>query len=140
MSLVKFSNRHVHRGKRVHWGRAEQDGLPYRGAFAPMYTQEEFEERVVRVGDPHAETYDLSQPDQKVEYLGVMDGIVNGWFQCLFVERWHDAVNPFGWVRIEWIEYFLEDGHPTPFLQPGMMELAHGHQTNGFPVPLLPPP
>lgn len=123
----------MHRGKKLHWGRAGEDGLPYRGAFAPLYTQDEFDERVQRVGDPHAETFDLSAQDQKTAYLNVIDGIVNGWFQCLYAKRWELPDNPYGLVRIEWVEYFLEDGHPVPYLAPGTMELAN----NGHP-PLLP--
>src|SRR4029077_2242835 len=68
ISLAKFSNRHIHRGKRLHWARAEEDGLPYRGAFAPMMTSDEFEERTVKVADPHAETFDLSKAEHKAVY------------------------------------------------------------------------
>lgn len=128
MSLVKFTNRHLHRGKKLHWGRADQDGLPYRGAFAPQYTADEFEDRVVRVADPQCEVFDLSDPEQKQAYLQVIDGVVNGWFQCLFVNRRGSRKDPRRvYVHIEWVEYFLEDGHPTPFLSPGTMELANGH-------------
>lgn len=125
MSLAKFSNRHVHRGKKIHWSRAAVDGLPYRGAFAPMYTQDEFEEKVVKVGDPHAETFDMRDPDSKTAYLNVLDGIVNGWFQCLYIRRWETDANIDGFARIEWVEFFLEDGNPAPFMSPGTMELAH---------------
>lgn len=138
MSLAKFTNRQVHRGKRLHWGRADEDGLPYRGAFAPMMTGEEFEERTVKVADPHAETFDLSRPEHKASYLNVMDGIANGWFQCLYVRRWETDSNIDGYVRIEWVEYFLEDGHRTPYVTHSMMELAHGQQSLG--LPLLPSP
>lgn len=136
MSLAKFSNRHVHRGKRLHWARAEEDGLPYRGAYAPMMTETEFEERVVKVADPHAETFDLSREEHKLAYLEVLDGVANGWFQCLYVERWHTEANVNGFVRIEWVEYFLEDGTRTPYVTHSMMELAHGQQSLG--LPLLP--
>jgi hypothetical protein len=129
MSLVKFTNRSVHRGKKLHWGRSAQDGLPYRGAFAPMLTEEEHEDRLVRVGDPQHEVFDLSDPDQKAAYLQVVDGIINGWFKCLYRRMLTSKKNPKkAYVRIEWVEYFMEDGHPTPYMSPGMMELANGNQ------------
>jgi hypothetical protein len=129
VSLVKFTNRKVHRGKKLHWGRVQRDGLPYRGAFPPMYTEEEFEQAVVRVGDPQAETFKLDDRDQHQAFLQVLDGIVNGWFQCLFIERYRSPKKPTEWyAHVEWVEYFLEDGHPTPYLSNGTMELASGQQ------------
>ncbi len=133
MSLAKFSNRRVHRGKKLFWGRSSEDGLPYRGPFAPSYTQEEFEDRTAKVGDPHAETFDLSKKEHKAVYLQVLDGIVNGWFQCLYVKRWETKDNVDGFARIEWVEFFLEDGHATPYMSPGVMELANNVKLLGGP-------
>jgi hypothetical protein len=138
MSLVKFSNRHIHNGKRLHWARAEEDGLPFRGSFAPVYTQEEFENRVVKVGDPHAETFDLSNQEQKALYLSVLDGIVNGWFQLLHIDRWKTDTNVYGFVWVEWVEFFLEDGHATPYMSQNLMETTHGPASIG--LPLFPEP
>ncbi len=125
MSLVKFTNRHVHRGQRMYWGRASEDGLPYRGAAPPSLTQDEAETRLHRVGDPFEETYDLSKPEEKADWLGVMDGIINHWFQCLFIRRWETPSNPHGYVRCAWAEYCLEDGTPVQLMNPALMELAH---------------
>lgn len=134
MSLVKFSNRTIHRGKRIHWGRASEDAAPYRGAFAPSYTQDEHETKLVRVADPQAEVFDLADPEQKAAYLLVLDGCVNGWYQCLYRKRIFDRKNPKrAFMHIEWVEYFMEDGHPTPYMTPGMMELGNGNSA------LLPP-
>jgi hypothetical protein len=124
-SLSKFANRQVHRGQRLHWGRADEDGLPYRGASPPSYTQDEAAERFRKIGDPFAETFDLSKAEDKRAYLDVMDGIINLWFRCIFVDRWQTPENIHGYVRIEWAEYVMEDGSPAPYMNPAMMEAAH---------------
>jgi hypothetical protein len=135
MSVSKFFNRHVYRGKRLHWHRSSEDGLPYRGEAAPMYTQDEFEERVVRVADPRSEVFDLSDERQKALYLEVLDGITNGWFQCLHRQfHYPDRRNPRQvFVHLEWVEYFMEDGHPVQYLSPGVMELASNGRSHGLP-------
>lgn len=117
---------------KLFFGRVSEDGAPYRGPAPPMYTDEEYEARVVRVGEPHAETFDLSDPKQTEKYLNVLNGCVNGAFQCLFVERYRSPKNPRRWyARIEWVEFYMEDGTPAPFMPPGMME-QNGGQANFF--------
>lgn len=123
------------RRKKLFFGRAGEDGAPYRGTSPPIYTDEEYEARVSRVGEPHAETFDLSDPAQKDLYLNVLNGCVNGAFQCLFIKRYCSRKDPKRWyARIEWVEFFMEDSTPVPFMSPGMMELSGGH-TNfpGYP-------
>ncbi len=135
MSLAKFYNRdQTPDGEKLHWGRAGRDGLPFRGEHAPMYTDEEFEAKVHKVADPKADTFDLSDPAEKKRYLDVVDGIVNGWFQGLFIQRWRSKKNERRvFVHVEWVEYFLEDGHRTRFLSPGQMELTRGQPSgSGF--------
>jgi hypothetical protein len=124
MSLVKFSNRTQHNGQRIHWGRSGEDGLPFRGQQAPMYTQEEWEEKTVKVADPHNGHFDTSDPEQNKKYLEVLDGITNGWFQCIYIKRQYDPEQKM--VYVEWVEYFLEDGNRAPFMTAGQMELLNG--------------
>jgi len=88
-SLIKFTNRTDGNGRgKVYWGRADRDGLPFRGAAAPTYTEDEFQDRVVRVADPKNGTFDTGDEEQNKQYLAVLDGIANGWFQLIHIDRW----------------------------------------------------
>ena len=76
-SLLKFmsDNDGGERGQ-LHWGRAGIDGAPFRGPVSSL-TEEEYNARVTRVGDPKNGIFDLTDPDQNKAYLLVMDKIVN---------------------------------------------------------------
>jgi|TARA_Y100000385_G_C13059312_1_gene623534 hypothetical protein len=118
-SLVKFTNQKDGNGRgNLYWNRADLDGLPFRGHTPPSFRSEEFEERVVRVADPKNGTFYTGDEEQNKDYLKVMDGITNGWYHMLFIERWREEGDKNHHVYVEWVEYFLEDGNPTPF-QPG---------------------
>lgn len=112
MSVLKFmSHRHDGNGRGgVFWNRAEQDGLPFRGLQPNFLREEEYDERVIRVADPKNATFNTGDPQQNAAYLQVLDGLTNGWFQLLFIERWREAGEKHFWVYIEWVERFLEDG------------------------------
>lgn len=112
-SLAKFSNRRSHGGQQLHWGRAGQDGAPFRGAL-PHLTEEEYEQRVIRVGDPKLAFFDVTKEDAIKAYLDVVDGIVNHWFELVFVQRFWKMDPPTHYV--EWIEYFYEDGARAPYV------------------------
>lgn len=119
-SLVKFTNRKDGNGRgQLFWGRADVDGLPFRGQMAPSMRQEEFEERVVRVADPKNGTFYTGDENENAEYLKVMDGVANGWFHLVYIDRWREEGDKKHHIYIEWVEYYLEDGKPTPFAQPG---------------------
>lgn len=127
MSLVRFMNRTTDAGGQpLHWGRAALDGAPFRGP-APMLMGEEYEDRVVRVADPHAEEFDTADAGQKAEYLKVLDGAANQWFQIMYIKRpgEFDASRP-RVAYVEWLEYYMEDGSRTPFMSPGVMEVHGG--------------
>jgi hypothetical protein len=124
-SLVKFANRTDGNGRgKLHWGRAGKDGLPFRGDVVPSYTDAEFEERLVRVADPKNGTFDTGNEEENKEYLKVLDGVSNGWFQLIFIERWRDEGQKNHTVYIEWLEYFMEDGSRAPALTAG--EISYG--------------
>jgi len=124
-SLVKFRNQ-IDGGNRgmLFWGRAVVDGLPFRGPQAPMLRQEEYEARVVRVADPQNGTFKTWVQGENDAYRKVMDMILNGWAQCIFVERWRDAETDRHVVYIEWAQYYMEDGAPTSLQSP--QELSYG--------------
>lgn len=118
-SLVKFTSRKDGNGRgELFWGRAGVDGLPFRGQAAPSYREEEYDERVVRVADPKNGTFYTGDEEQNKAYLKIMDGITNGWFQMIFIDRWRDEGDTNHRIYMEWVEYFLEDGTGTPYQQP----------------------
>lgn len=111
MSLVKFASRTDGNGRgQVYWGRAETDGLPFRGALPPLLREEEFEDRLVRVQDFKNGTFYTGDPVQNKTYLSVMDSIANNWFQLVHIDRWRKEEDNSHYVYIEWTEPFLEDG------------------------------
>lgn len=131
-SLIKFMGRQDGGdGRKLFWGRADTDGLPFRGHHAPIMPDEEYEARVVQVADAKNAFFDVADAAQNKAYLAVLDGACNGWYKIVFVERfWQNTTRHY----VEWIEYFCEDGSPRPFTSTsGMMELAHGsgHLSNG---------
>jgi hypothetical protein len=113
-SLVKFSNRKDGNGRgNVYWNRSEIDGLPFRGASAPLLKEEEYADRVVRVNDFKNATFDTSNPEQNAEYCRVMDSVANSWFNLIHIDR-HRKPDDNGYlIYMEWVEPFLEDGKPN---------------------------
>lgn len=115
-------------GQQVYWGRADVDGAPFRGPMSPMLTNEEAEERLVRVGDSRQQLFDLSDPEQAKKYAEVCERIVNGWYQPMHRQHLpvkirrvrrdpttgertvtYDVIMK---VYIEWVEVYMQDGRP----------------------------
>lgn len=125
MSVLKFQDQSQgHAGSKLYWHRAGIDGLPFRGNNPPLYTEEEFDARVVKVADSRNGTFDTTDPEQNKLYLKVLEGIANSWFQLIFIDRWRDEGSNKQMVYIEWLEYFLEDGSPARAISPG--EASYG--------------
>ena len=130
-SLIKFMNQTNGNGRgNVQWGRADRDGAPLRSQTPLTMTEEEAEERLVKVADPHNQLFDLSDADQNTQYLEVLDKITNGWAQllaprevlkCKVRRKLPDGTIELD-VRIkiylEWAEYFMEDGTPMHSQRP----------------------
>lgn len=113
-SLVKYMNDHNGQGRgRLHWHRSAQDGFPFRGEIDPMMREEEFEERLVQVRDARNGIFDVNDPDQNAKYMAVMDRIMNGHFQAIYIDRQYDKDKKTWVVYIEWSENFMEDGNPA---------------------------
>lgn len=110
-------------GRKIFWNRADRDNLPFRGNYAPIMGEEEFEQRVVRVADTKNGYFDTKDEAQNQQYLLVWDGILNGWYKGLFIQRFMDGTSVH---YVEWTEYYLEDGSPTPYTTNGIAELTHG--------------
>lgn len=116
-SLIKFTSQKDGNGRgQLFWERADVDGLPFRGHQPPLLRTDEYEDRIVRVADPKNGTFYTGDPDQNTAYLKVMDGVANSWYQLVYVNRWRKRNDVHHYVYVEWLEYFLEDGKPTPFV------------------------
>ena len=113
-SLVKYIRASRDQQPSLHWGRLQDDGLPFRGN-PPVYTQEEADEYLVRTADAKNGTFDLADPEQNVRYLEVLDRCCNGWYSCLFVQRMITPEKQL--IYIEWLENYVEDGGPARDLQ-----------------------
>lgn len=128
-SLLRFSNRATDRSaNNLHWGRvgAGADPFPFRGQQVPNYTEDEFEQRVIRVADAKNGFFDVSDPTQNKQFLDVMECCFNQWFQLTYLERfWVDGKgNRTTLHYVEWVEYYLEDGSRAPYRQSGIKEIA----------------
>jgi hypothetical protein len=110
----------------LYWARSGEDGAPFRGPIAPTMTEEEFEERLVRVADPHVDTFDMANEEHRVQYQKVLDRIANGWAVCCFVTREFIKEKNNWIVFIEWVEYFMEDGMPLASHNP-MAAMGNGN-------------
>lgn len=126
-SLLKYAARADKRGNpggdHLWWHRAADDGAPFRGPFAPEYTEEEFEARAVKVRDFRNAFFDVTDQAQNAQFCDVMDCCANGWFQLYHIERFWKGSNKH---YVEWFEYYMEDGRRTPYAQSGPMEIPHG--------------
>ncbi len=119
-SLIKFTSNKDGNGRgQLYWERADIDGLPFRGQRPPLLRTDEYEERVVRVADPKNGTFYTGDSEQNTNYLKIMDGVANSWYQLVFIERWRDEGDKSHHIYVEWLEYFLEDGKSTQYT-PGM--------------------
>lgn len=99
-----FNRKKAGNGQEIHWGRLSEDGVPFRGQPS-LLTDEEYERRVRRSRDAQAEFFDVSDAKQKKQYLRVLDGIVNGLYTLLHIERFIRPDTHY----IEWVETFMED-------------------------------
>jgi hypothetical protein len=125
MSLIKYRDRadmQERDGQPLYWGRAGEDGVPYRGPL-PFLTEEEYREFVVRVAVAKNGYFDTKDPEQNARYLEIVDCCVNGWFQCSYIERfWRDTSVHY----VEWVEFYMQDGRRVAYQVPGPQEAQNG--------------
>jgi len=117
-SLVKFADRRTSRdGRRLFWDRVGVDDLPFRGHRPPLYRDDEWDERVVRVADARNAFFDVDDPESNRQYLDVLECCFNGWFRLVYLERFCRDASGRRTNRhyVEWVEYYLEDGSRTPY-------------------------
>lgn len=127
-SIVKYAGRAKQGDQNLFWTRVQagEDSAPFRGAFAPMFRDEEYEARAVRVVDARNAFFDMTKPEERQQYLDVVDCILNGWFRLVHMERfWVDQTGHRTTLHyVEWAEFYMEDGTRTPFSNP--LELGNG--------------
>lgn len=145
-SLVKFFSQHSPTGhkagggpgdtaNKVYWGRADRDGAPFIGPYAPNMPEEEYEERVTRVAYPMNGFFDVTNPEENAQYLEVIDCCLNNWFQLIYLQRWWNRTTKH---YVEWAAYYMQDGSRlslTPFKQQQPVLGVDGGQANGIIYP-----
>ena len=72
--------------------------LPFRGAGAPLVTDEEFDRFVETTGDFHVNEFDLAVPEERKQYEEIMTKAFNGWYVVYYVER-KDLKRIVEWVQ-----------------------------------------
>jgi hypothetical protein len=133
-SLVKFFSETKGNGRGpIHWGRAGEDGAPFRGDVPTGMTEDEFSQRLAKVADSKNGTFDTSKSDENKAYLHILDKITNQWADCLFVDRRFDENTGHWLVYIEWVEYYMEDGTAAAAQSAQMSRVTNEQR-------LLPPP
>lgn len=106
LSLIKYAKSPK---PDVYWGRAELDGLPFRGKEIPKLKEEEFTDRTIRTFDARNGTFNTADKAQNEQYLEVLDKAANGWWTIVYNERWRDKDNPNEmWVYVEWLEGYIQ--------------------------------
>jgi len=121
--LVKFRDVQKTGDRSLYWSRASIDGAPLRARAAPTYTEQEFEEKVVRVKDFQFRKFRMRNREDRKAYREVMDRIANGWYQLVHIRRnWRKEV-----FYVEWVEFYMEDGTRAPQPQ-GMMSYGQSNR------------
>ena len=108
-SLLKFANEQRDgAGNSVQWGRAEEDGLPFRGRAGMYKTESEYDARVSRICDFKFKRFHLDNSDDAAAYGVVMDKIANRWFRMFHIDRDGVKATP-PWIYVEWGEYYMQE-------------------------------
>lgn len=106
-NLARFGDRSERHGQQLQWNRVDRDGAPFLGHM-PLVTEEEYEERAVRTRIPDNGHFDTTDPERNRAYLEILEAIVNGWYELLYIDRERAPV-----IYIEWVEYYMTDGTPS---------------------------
>ena len=113
--FLKFRNQQDggERGN-LYWERTGQGEPPFRGKFAPLLREEEFERFTDTVVDCHFGTFNTCTPDQVISgrtYGEILDAWGAKWFHLLkqiHMEGEDKDGNPVIFVYVEWAEPYRE--------------------------------
>lgn len=128
MSLTKFQNgfpQPAADGRNLYFNRADLDGAPFRGGFAPLLKDDEYENLAHRVCDAHVEQFNLSNEEERSRYQQILDCAANQWFTILFIDRQYDKDAKSWVVLIEWAEWYMEIS-PANMRRAAFYEGRHG--------------
>jgi hypothetical protein len=106
---------------RLQFGRADIDGMPFRGQSPYPMREDEFQQLTDVVCNTSCKIFDLSNHEQLVAYKEVLDRCVNKLYRCLFrSQRWafDEKGIPHLYMYIEWTEPALETVRPINNLGP----------------------
>lgn len=78
----------------LHFGRAQQDGMPFRGP-STLLKEDEYQTNTEQVNDAFAELFDLSNKEHKQKYVEILDRAANHWYLVLKDEH-HFVTKPDG--------------------------------------------
>lgn len=74
----------------LHWNRARQDGMPFRGQPA-LLRDEEYDEFTEQVKDFDAGLFHMDSPEELAKMRGVLDKVCNGWYKVVdYDKQWVD--------------------------------------------------
>ncbi len=96
------------------WGRADEDGAPYRGSAVPLLRGDDAEQLLERVTDLFYGTFNTSDPTQKHfnhTLAEVLYGYGNGWYNIKsWREQWHTPPDgpPVMYVFVVWDIPYME--------------------------------
>lgn len=119
MSFLKYQRGPTDQ-QRVFFGRADQDGAPFRGNTVPLLKEDEFDVLTQRVCDAKWGLFDTSKPNIRMPpgdpdgrtYTEVLDGVTAGWFQLICPRQFNwgkdEKGAPTMHVYIEWAEPYRE--------------------------------
>lgn len=107
-SLIKYYDKQENCRGNLYWGRANDDGAPFRGKKAPLLRDNEFEKQAERVEDGHVEIFDLSDPEQKKRYEEILDAAINQWYTIYFRDWKYSEKRDTWLVLVEWSEAYME--------------------------------
>lgn len=83
------------------------DGLPMRvtGSARPLLRNEELEDAPI-VCDAKAKVFNLSIPEDLLEYQGILDRYANGWYDIISKAEMYDQTIQNWRVKLEWIQKY----------------------------------
>lgn len=93
----------------LHFGRINEDGLPFEGEVRPRREQEYDEMAIVRTF--HHKFFELGNPEDMKKYDEVMDRVFNNWYEQKCIQRFIEF-NGKMCHYLEWCVPVLSDGKP----------------------------
>jgi hypothetical protein len=133
-SLLNYANEKKDaQGNQLSWGRAGDDGVPFRGPPKMFKSDEEYENSVSRVCDFKARRFDTLVASEFQDYQEVMERVANKWYKLYYIRRLYGPKKNFNYL--EWGEFFMQAGPMTrtPVAAPQQVQMPGSDQYGGVP-------